>query len=309
MKRCTRCYMPDTRPGSIFKDGVCQACRNFDTRKKIDWVRRERELDDLCKIYRGHGKYDCIIAVSGGKDSHRIVYEMKKRDMKPLLVTVGDPFTKTKAGMYNIRNLCEVFDCDHITFDVSPVFFRRVTRSDFEEHCEPLRFIERVIYDYPVELAKDMNIGLVMFGEDSSYIYGNCDVERMGIRFDDVLLSFMSYYFPWSSLKNLEIARRHGFKDLAHEWRREGYYDDFEQIDSMGYLIHLWLKYPKFGFQRTCDIVSRRIREGVITFEEGKRFIDDNDYKIDRKALDDFCGFCGYNHKRFWEVVDGFKTK
>ncbi len=79
MRHCKICFMPDTRPGSIFdEEGVCQACRNYEKRSSTDWDLRKKELDELCDKYRRNdGYYDCLIPVSGGKDSHRIVYEMK----------------------------------------------------------------------------------------------------------------------------------------------------------------------------------------------------------------------------------------
>jgi hypothetical protein len=115
---------------------------------------------------------------------------------------------------------------------------------------------------------------------------------------------YMSYFYPWSSLKNLEIARRYGFRDLAHEWKREGCIEDFEQIDSQAYLVHLWLKYPKFGFQRTSDIASRRVREGQLSLDEAKRLIREKDWKLDQIAMQDFIEFLGYTPKQFWSVVE-----
>jgi tRNA(Ile)-lysidine synthase TilS/MesJ len=99
--------MPDTRPGSIFDDKrVCQACRNYEKRKTIDWKERKEELLRLCDKYRrGDGYYDCVVPVNGGKGSHFQVYTMKvEMGINPLLITVGDPFTKTKAGSSNLRN-------------------------------------------------------------------------------------------------------------------------------------------------------------------------------------------------------------
>lgn len=71
--------------------------------------RKKKQLSKLCDKYRrDDGYYDCVIPVSGGKDSHRLVYEMKvNMDMNPLLITIGDPFTKTEAGFKSYRNLGE----------------------------------------------------------------------------------------------------------------------------------------------------------------------------------------------------------
>ena len=78
MQRCNLCGFPDTRPGLIFENGTCGACLNFAKRKDVDWEQRDRELADVCHGYRWKKPYDCLIPVSGGKDSHRLVHIMKE---------------------------------------------------------------------------------------------------------------------------------------------------------------------------------------------------------------------------------------
>jgi len=336
--------MPNTRPETPFRDGVCQACKNFDTRADVDWNERLTELRAICDRHRSKdGSWDCVLPVSGGKDSHSMIYWMKEVvGMNPLLLTVGDPFTKTKAGAKNYRNIGETFNCDRILFSVSLDLARRLIKVGFEEFLDPLRFIEQILNTVPFKLAVKLGIRLIMKGE-SPFVYGASLREeksamdlmrRNSKRFDvDFWLErgakreelnsiipstleelgklnpeayFMSYFVPWSSLSNLEIAKRYGFVDLTHEWKREGCMEDFEQIDSMAYLTHIWLKYPKFGFQRTSDIVSRRIREGALSIEEAKRAILELDHRLDQRALEDFVDFLGYTTKEFWDVVDRF---
>lgn len=349
MKNCKRCLMPDSRPGSVFDgEGICQACRNFDKRAKIDWAKREAELRQLCDKYRRNdGYYDCLMPVSGGKDSHFLVYMMKeKMGMNPLLVTVGDPFTKTNAGTRNYRNLGETFNCDHILFDLGVELFRKTVKAGFEERLEPLRFVEACLYTVPFKMSVKLNIPLMVYGENSSYDYGSTDKEtasaldyildifkdvdykslvKKGIskeelnsvipptqeEMDVVKPSpiFMSYYTPWSSVSHLELAKRYGFVDLAHEWKREGYIEDFEQIDSVAYILNIWFKFPKFGFQRISDIASRRVREGRLTKLEAMKLIMENDHKMDQRAMEDFLKFTGYTAKEFWQTVDKFWNK
>ncbi len=306
---------------------------------------RKNELKTLCDKYRrSDGYYDCVIPVSGGKDSHFLLYMMKvEMGMNPLLVTVADPFTKTEAGQKNFVNLNEVFNCDHILFNISTDLFRRVTKIAFEEFCEPLQFVEAAIYTVPLKIAVKFEIPLIVYGENSAYEYGSTDKDdqsalpsimnifsgiavdfwiKKGMskkelnsiippskeEFDKVKpeVIFMSYFSPWSSTRLLEIARRYGFRDLHHEWKREGFIEDFEQIDSIAYILNIWLKYPKFGFQRASDIASRRVREGRISLDEARRLIMENDYKLDQKALDDFITFLGYTPKQFWDVIERF---
>lgn len=346
MRYCKKCLMPDTRPGSIFtEDGVCQACLNYEERSRVDWTKRMEELKQLCDKYRRHdGYYDCILPVSGGKDSHFLLHAIKKEmGMNPLLLTIGDPFTKTKAGLKNFRNLGEAFNCDHFLFYISPDFFRRVTRIAFEEWGEPLRFVEAAIHTVTLKTAVKLSVPLVVFGENSAYEYGNTardtysalemilkifrsiDADywlKKGVSKKEINsiipptqeeldrarpeVLFMSYFTPWSSIEHLELARKYGFTDLSGEWKREGYIEDFEQIDSVAYLINLWLKYPKFGFQRTSDIVSRRVREGKIDLVEARRLIMENDHRLDGRVLKDFLDFTRYTEKEFWAIVEKF---
>lgn len=345
--------MPDTRPGSIFNsDGVCQACLNFDQRKLVNWDARLDELETLCDNYRKNdGTYDCIIAVSGGKDSHFLTYLMKERmGMNPLLISVTDPFTHTDAGTHNFRNLGDSFNCDIVSFSMSIDLFKRVTRIGFEELGEPLRFIEAVIYTAPYKYAVAFNIPLLVYGENAAFTYGttkddHSSVEKYieaghsasGEKLAATIASFwrergiplpelnaiippsteeiakvnpepffMSYFFPWDDEYNYEIAKRYGFRDLHHEWKREGFIDNYGQIDSIAYILHLWMKYPKFGFSRVTDITSRWIRKGIITREDAKRLIMEHDHKLDQRALDDFITLLGYSAREYWDVVEKY---
>ena len=116
----------------------------------------------------------------------------------------------------------------------------------------------------------------------------------------------MSYFSPWDDERNYQIAKQYGFRDLSHEWIREGYIENYGQIDSLAYLVHLWMKYPKFGFGRASDVASRWIRSNKITREEGIRLIMKYDHRLDQKAMDDFITFFGYTAREFWEIVEKF---
>lgn len=344
MQHCKNCLMLDTRPGSVFNDeGICQACLNYEKRKMVDWDSRKNELRKLCDRYREtDGSYDCIIPVSGGKDSYMLVDVMvREMNMHPLLVTVADGFTHTKAGVYNLRNLITVFKLNHYQYAINYDLFRRATKIAFEETGEALKFMEYAIYTIPTMFAQKFGIPFVVYGENSAYEYGTKSIDsysaiatiqamsdklekdkswwiKNGLTDSEVSsiqldkrrpmpeVIYMSYFYPWSSVTNLEVARRYGFRDLMHEWIREGSIENFEQIDSIAYMVHLWLKYPKFGFQRVSDIASRRIREGTLSRKQAEKLIMENDHKLDKRALEDFTTCLGYTTSQFWNIVEKF---
>jgi N-acetyl sugar amidotransferase len=352
MKYCKRCVMPDTRPGITFnEEGICQACLNHERRKNVDWTKRLSELKELCNKYKDSNgnQYDCIIAVSGGKDSHFQTYIMKeKMGMNPLLVSVEDNFPMTQAGQHNIKNISETFGCDIISLKPNIRLQKRLMRKTFENYGKPTWHIDRLIYTYPLHMAIKFKIPLVVYGENINYEYGGVqqketysareqiyngvasDIPSVELKDDEIqskdllLLEaptkeemenigldpiYLSYFVPWSSYSNYLFAKKRGFHDLTHEWKRTHHIEHFDQVDSRAYLVHPWLKYPKFGHTTATDYCSRFIREGLMTRNEAVKLVKDHDHNLDPLAVYDFCDFVGYTEKEFWEIIDTFYNR
>jgi len=306
--------MPDTRPGSDFKNDVCLSCRNYINRKNIDFVERQKMLKEICKKrILEKGEYDCVCPVSGGKDSTVIVSELVNLGMRPLLVTVTDEFSKTKAGQHNIKNIAERFDLDHIIFRHSPQFFKEQTLRDFEKELHPLKWIEDKIYVTPIRIAKLYKIPLVFFGENSNYEYGASNTLDLlhPLSDDETKVYYFFAFYPYNEKDNMEKAKKYGFKDLddCNEWFRQGNIENFTQIDSIAYIIQLWTKFPKFGFQRVSDMTSRMLRKGQITKEQAALLVKEKDYICDPAAKRDFCNTLGITEKHFDEIVDKHANK
>lgn len=349
MRRCEKCVMPDTRPGIYFDDqGVCQACGAEEQKNKTNWDKRLEELKTLCDKYRGvNGNApDCVIAVSGGKDSHFQTYVMKElMGMNPLLVTVEDNFPMTEAGKHNIQNISEAFSCNIISLKPSIKVQKLLMRYMFEKYAKPTWFLDRLIYTHPVRVAMKFGIKLVIYGENVGYEYGGIhrvetysakdqinngaastvdwkEFEDIGLTMKDLQMCeypssdemesteldpiYLSYFVRWSSYNNYQIAKKLGFRDLTHEWRREHTFEDYDQVDSRAYLVHPWLKYPKFGHASATDYASKYIRYGLITREQGMELVRRYDHVLDQLAMEDFCKFVGYTVREFWEIVDKF---
>jgi N-acetyl sugar amidotransferase len=337
--------MPDTRPGIVFDDeGVCSACRAYERRKEIDWEKRFEELKALCDKHRNTGPfgYDCMIAVSGGKDSHFQTHVMKERmGMNPLLVSVEDNFPMTEAGKNNLRNISEVFGCDLITIKPNIRVQKRLTRKLFENYGKPTWYIDRLIYTYPLHMAAKFKIPLLVYGENVGYEYGghgavetpsakeqifngvaaDIPVEEL---LDEVVSTkdltlcqpptevemnslepiYLSYFLPWNSYANYIFAKSVGLHDLTHEWDRTNHVEQFDQVDSRAYLVHAWMKYPKFGHQAATDYSSRFVRYGLLDRNQALELVKRHDHDLDPLTMRDFCDFCGYSEREFWGIVD-----
>jgi len=344
MKRCCICNHASTRPGITFNEaGICRPCLVAVERKKINWGDRWAALEKLCDRYRtDDGSYDCIITGSGGKDSVYQVYILKEKlGMHPLLLNIAN-YSYTDTGWHNFLNWSETFNCDVISLFLRRKAAKIFTRIAFEKLGSPTWSFDRAIYSWPLNMAVKMNIPLVVYGENISYEYGgsqeespyaydqinNEAVRPLNIKEwiewskgqldihdfaplvypeyaqDKITPIFLSYFVPWDGRRNAEIARKYGFKRLTHEWTREGFVEDYDQIDAPGYLVHPLLKYPKYGHARATDISSLWVRLGYITKEEGMKLIKEHDHKLDEKAVDDFCAFCRYTLREFYEIYD-----
>ena len=119
---------------------------------------------------------------------------------------------------------------------------------------------------------------------------------------------FLSYFVSWSSVNNWEFAKLYGFRDLddTGEWHREGTWQQYDQIDTIGYMVHTWMKFLKFGHWIATDYLSIYIREGRMTRQEAVRIVNEEEYKLDTKMLQDFLDFCGYTGEEFWTIAERF---
>ena len=86
IKYCKMCIMPETKPDLYIDDeGICSGCRYYEQRNEIDWEKRKNELSQILEKYKSHeeSNYDCIIPVSGGKDSTYQVIRMLQLGLNP----------------------------------------------------------------------------------------------------------------------------------------------------------------------------------------------------------------------------------
>ena len=131
MEFCKSCLYPNTKPGLTFNhDGVCSACLNHKEKNKIDWDERKQHFIEIIEKFRSRdgSNYDCIIPVSGGKDSTYQAYFVKKEfGLNPLLVNFI-PRDLVPLGRKNIENLKKL-GFDYIEFTPNPITYRKLAKN------------------------------------------------------------------------------------------------------------------------------------------------------------------------------------
>ncbi|MCA9142083.1 MAG: N-acetyl sugar amidotransferase [Planctomycetales bacterium] len=297
--------MPRTRPEQVFDEtGACDACNSAKAKHgAIDWSKRREEFEQILSKYRGDGsKYDCIIPVSGGKDSCYQALTMRDRyGMTPLCVT-HTPCELTNVGLKNLNFLRDQ-GFDLIQISGNRKSYRELVRIGFfklGDCCWP----EHIgIFTAPIRCAVNYKIPLLIWGENPQFEYGGpaskrgnnyldrnwleqfqmcghriSDVVHDGIDLKDIKTLiypedkeiqevgvtglFLGYYEKWDTERNANMV-------LSLGWNRnpdgpvEGAHNDIENLDCKWIGgLHDYMKFIKYGYGRATDQLCIEIRAG-----------------------------------------------
>jgi len=183
MKYCKYCLQPNTRPNSYFNElGVCPACSYYyEISQFADWQERyEILLDELSNFKKMPGQnYDCIIGVSGGKDSTRqALWVRDKLGLKPLLVCMAYPPEQiTNRGASNLSNLINL-GFDVIVQSIAPKTWKALLREGFFQFGNWAKSSEQAIISSVPQLAIKYKIPLIFWGENPGLQLG--DMKTVG---------------------------------------------------------------------------------------------------------------------------------
>ena len=328
IRYCTRCLLPDTKPDLSFSDeGVCNACNNFENRVAVNWDTRREELDQILDRYRNTdgSHWDCIIPVSGGKDSTFQVIKMLELGMTPLCVT-STTCHLSDIGRENIENIKRL-GVDYVEFSPNPNVRATLNRIGLEQVGD-ISWPEHVgIFTIPVNAAVRYKVPLIIWGENSQHEYGgpasaveSNSLDRrwleefggmLGMRVSDLvgqneleLRHLIPYVYP--SNDDLQEAGVTGlFLGYFLPWDGysnallaqaygfkslphtvEGSIVNYENLDNLHTGIHDYFKFLKFGFGRATDIASLHIRRDRITRNQGLDLVKRHDGQFPWTYLD-----------------------
>lgn len=303
--------MPDSKPDLSFdKDGVCNACRNYENRSKVNWEERKVELNQLLEKYRSkdNSSWDCIVPVSGGKDSTYQVIRILQLGLNPLCVT-STTCDLSDLGRRNIDNIKKL-GVDYVEFSPNPLVRAKLNRVGLIEVGD-ISWPEHVgIFTIPVRAAVQFNVPLIIWGENSQNEYGGpaASVESnilnrrwleefgglLGMRVTDLIgqegieeKHLIPYNYPTDEeLTNTGVTGLFlghylpwdGMSNtlisqangfVSYEKIVEGSMVNYENLDNHQTGIHDYFKYLKFGFGRATDLACIHIRRGRLTREDG----------------------------------------
>ena len=178
---CKGCTTPTSRPRIEFNDdGYCNACQNAQKKTTIDWEKKEKQFKEYIakKISENPTReYDCIIPVSGGKDSHLQVWYAKNILNLSVLAVAVEPLLPKDIGLYNRDNLAKSIGVDLIVIKANPQVYAKLTSITFKEYGNPYIPFLYLVFSACAKVAIEKNIPLFLYGENGETEYGGSTSE------------------------------------------------------------------------------------------------------------------------------------
>ena len=322
MRYCKHCVMPDTKPDlRLDEHGVCNACRSYENRREVDWDTRHKELMSILEKYRSKdgSNWDCVVPVSGGKDSTYQVIRMLEMGMNPLCVT-ATTCDLSEIGRKNIESLKNL-GVDMVEFTTNRKVRRKLNRVGLTMVGD-ISWPEHVgIFTIPVRVAVEYNVPLIIWGENSQNEYGgpasasqNNVLNRrwleefgglLGLRVSDLIgmdgieaKHMIPFSYPSDeALQRVKVTGlflgyyipwdglsnaliAQGYGFTSYHKTVEGSLVNYENLDNNQTGIHDYFKFLKFGFGRATDLACLHIRRGRLTRQDGMNLVKAHDGKF-----------------------------
>lgn len=339
---CTRCCVPETQEGVSFDElGVCTACRSSEDKMHIDWAARERELRtifDDAKAKAGTG-YDCVLPISGGKDSFFQAHVLTKvYGMKPLAVTFSHNWF-SETGFYNLQRCLEVFDLDHLQFTPARGLVNKLARKSLGAIGDSCWHCHSGVGAFPLQVATRFRIPLLVWGESIAEGDGRATYACPVVKYDRDYFTKVSARLTAEEMVGGDVTAKdvHPFVLPTHkevedtgvwglhlgdylfwdderqmEWIRdtygwretemEGSYKGYKSAECIMSGMHDFTCYLKRGFGRSTWQASVDVRNGLLTREEAFALIRQHDQERP-EALDYYLEATGLTEAEFYEAM------
>ncbi len=340
---CRRCCIPETQQGQEFDEmGVCKACQTSEHKMHISWAKKEKELRQILEDAKANAgdNYDCILPLSGGKDSFFQAHILcKVYGMKALGVTHNHNWY-SETGWYNLQLLLETFDMDHVMLTLGRGRVNRLAKRSLEMIGDTCWHCHGAPNAFVLKMASTYQVPLIVWGESISEASGratyNCPVHRYDrdyflnvsqqkVTYEDMVCDYITKkdMAPFHVISQEEIdkenirgihlgdyvfwddERQTEFVRDTYGWKEtevEGTYKGYKSAECIMPGMHDFTCYLKRGFGRATYQASVDVRNGLLTREEGFELAKDIDRTIP-EALDYYLKITGYSIDEFYEIM------
>jgi N-acetyl sugar amidotransferase len=346
---CKNCVVMSTRPRITFNDdGICSACQWMKEKKKLNWKDRELKLKRLLDTHRKNSDFDCIVAVSGGKDGSYVAYNLKKKyDCRVLAVTIRPPLEQ-EIGKKNLENFFRSgFQHIHITPDENAMI--KLNKIGLIDYGHPYLGWLISIHTAVLRVSLNFNIPLIFYSEDGEVEYGgdakykdhgiygieyqknvylegyyndilkksNCDKNQLywftypddhQLKKNNIQITHWGFYENWDPYRNYEVAKKYCGLQ-ENDTLNKGTYTNFGQTDQKLYFLHVYLMYLKFGFGRTTMDAGIDVRRGAMTRDQAVQLVRIYDNYPPEDYYDLYCDYYKITKEQFLENLDKWANK
>ncbi|NVJ91206.1 MAG: hypothetical protein HWE34_06090 [Methylocystaceae bacterium] len=284
-KRCTRCILPHTYPFIEFdEEGVCNYCNHFEKQKFLGKEALNRRLEP----YRSStGAPDCILALSGGRDScYGLHYLAEEMEMHPIAYTY-DWGLVTDLARRNQARMCGKLGIEHIVRADDIPTKRRYIRRNIEAWCKrpnlgmvPIFMAgDKMFFHWAREVRKETGIETVIFCSGNELERCEFKVGFTGI--NDLAVTEVLYQYPlWNKVRMaLWYAKEYALNPAYfNESFRDSLFSFYSTFVAKEDFIHLY------------------------------HYIPWDEKVIDKTLLEDYNWEKGSESDNTWRVGDGYTS-
>jgi len=334
--------MPETNEGIVFDEsGICQACQSSEQKIHIDWVARGKQLEEILRSYQASAgnNYDCIVPISGGKDSTFQLHVLTKiYKLKVLAVTFSHNWF-SEVGRKNLENALEKFDVDHVMFTPNRALVNKLARESLKHIGDSCWHCHAGVGAFPLQAAVMYKVPLLVWGESIAESSGRATYANPVRKFDREYFLKVSAKvtanemvcddiserdvlpFQLPSVEDLERVgvtgihlgdfifwddeRQTEFVRDEYGWLEtdiEGTYKRYKSAECRMPGVHDYTKFLKRGFGRGTDHASADVRAGLATRAEAFELAKKHDQERPA-ALDYYLQITGMTEESFLRTM------
>ncbi|MFN8229372.1 MAG: N-acetyl sugar amidotransferase [Bacteroidia bacterium] len=331
-KTCSRCLMDTTVNGITFDEkGECTFCKIHDDLEKKYPLNEstEHKLNALISKIKKEGKskkYDCIVGISGGRDSSYTLYTVVKMGLKPLAVHFDNGWNSENA-VRNIENLCKKLNVDLYTHVANWEEFKDLQKSFLKASVPDAEVpTDWVIFSVLFEQASKHNIKYIIHGHsfrtegttpltwtymDGKYVnsihrtFGKVKIKSFPIMslskylfytfFKRIKQVRLLYYLPYDEKKILQMLTDDvgwiNYGGKHHESMYTGFFQSY-------------ILTRKFNIDKRKLHYSALMRSGQISKEQAQEIIKKDPYTGGLETLNYCLKKLEYSEQEFNEIMN-----